>query len=1167
LDLIRVNSCKSVDELNSYFLLKLISQNPFPFNLTKHCFPMPKSFFFLLFTLLILRGEQIIAQNCKDLRYTFNYVACETPGTFSVSYYNVGSAVYTFRLDGVVSTTNTWQNITNGWHELGYSSDSGCFGVDSFIYLRPQPLYLDFQQQPRVTCRDTSGTYKMVVIGGQAPYTFSVNRGATTTNNIVALNNGRHHFKVTDVNGCRNDSINANYSVYFRSDTVSSRTTFVPRTPCDSLGTLTVSVNDQSLMRPLSFSFHGSGKPFTTDSALKLVHYRYDRRLNIRTADGCLYDTYINTNYSLPENASFAFNYTSCGSPAQFSLTPGYGTEGIQVSLDSVFSPTNTWQNVSPGAHRLILTNSNGCKQTWPINLVAKPLEVKAEQANSLACNNSMRLVKLTGQHGRAPYTFKVDNGATTMDSLTYISQGGHNITIKDASGCVSENVYTNIAYRRDSVPTMTTFTLNNGSTTLGTLRLSILDNTVARPLSISLNGRPFTTDSVFTNISSTFHDYVVQSAQGCLYYGRSFVEPKKCDTLRPRYTVNYPLYCNASSATVTITYPPIQGVSFTFRLDGAASATNSWQNITAGTHTLGYSASNGCNWMDTTITLVSSPLQFVAEQQPVTNCADSLFTYKLTPLGGQPPYRFSVNEGTLTSNNIVRLPRGGYSITVIDAVGCRTQNGYLNVFPRLDSVKNRNSFVANGRCGDTIGTVTISVLDSRVTRPFTISLAGRPYTSDTIFRNVNNGYGSLPFTVKSAEGCLYYGSTSYYYPNTLQVFTSDSCANRLGRGAINAFATGGTPPYRFSWNNGSINQRIENVPIGIYTVFVFDRNDCPATKEQTLTTCVWAGDTDTSGVVNASDLLNIGLAFGQTGQQRLYCETDTIFGGFCSNWGPFNAPFWSKQTPSSVNYKHIDATGNGVINHADTLVVIKNWSKTRTLRGDNPVSLRGAAPPILVQTGRIAEGQWAAFPIILGDAANTAKDVYGLAFSINYDPSVIDAASVYLSFGQNWLGNGDNVLRIFKNFNGTIEAAISRTNQQNGSGIGQIATLNFKTKAGMSGRNLVFSVDNQQVINKDAQPVPTTGQTTSTTVLTSTAEPDWAHQIAVYPNPTMGKVIVESQNLDVKSVEVFDISGKSLFKTENIEKNTPLSIEHAGTYFLKIQTENGVAMRKLVRL
>jgi hypothetical protein len=545
---------------------------------------MKKICLFLLFTLPILRGGQVIAQICKDLRYTFNYTACDTTtGTFSVSYYNVGSAVYTFRLDGVVSTTNTWQNVRNGWHELGYSSDTGCFGVDSFIYLRPKVLYLDLQQQPRLTCRDTSGIYKMIVIGGQAPYTFSVDRGTPTTNDIVALKNGIHNFRITDARGCRNDSINANYTVTFRNDTVSSQSTFVPNTPCDSIGTLTVSVSDQSLKRPLSFSFYGSNTPFVTDSVLRRVDFRYDRRLSIRTADGCLYDTYVNTNLIPLGNVRYSVNYTSCGTAAPLSITTT--TAGTKFSLDSVFSATNTWQNVLPGTHKLTLTSSSGCIRPQILNLVAKPLELTAEPDRSLACSNSMRLVKIKGLNGRAPYSFKVDNGTTTTDSLVYISQGGRYITIKDASGCVSENVYTNIVYRRDSVPTMTTFTLNNGSTTLGTLGLSILDPTIARPLSISLNGRPFTMDSVFTNISATFHDYVVQSAQGCLYYGRSFVEPKKCDTLRPLYTVNYPLYCNATAATVTVTYQPIQGVAFTFRLDGVPSATNSWQNVTAGTY------------------------------------------------------------------------------------------------------------------------------------------------------------------------------------------------------------------------------------------------------------------------------------------------------------------------------------------------------------------------------------------------------------------------------------------------------------------------------------------------------------------------------------------------------------------------------------------------------
>jgi hypothetical protein len=646
----------------------------------------------------------------------------------------------------------------------------------------------------------------------------------------------------------------------------------------------------------------------------------------------------------------------------------------------------------------------------------------------------------------------------------------------------------------------------------------------------------------------------------------------QNCESLRPLYSVNYPSFCNAP-ATVTVTYPPIVGVTYTFRLDGVASATNTWQNVANGRHTIGYTGSNGCNKADTAIVLNSSILQLIAEQQPVTNCLDTVFSYKFTAIGGQPPYQFltSGRNGYTSTSNTPVLSSGVYSVTITDAMGCRNENGYLNVVPRRDSVRANVTLTPNSPC-DTLGTLTISVIDPNIPRPFTISLNGGAFTSDTVFRNVSSS-GLISYVVRSPQGCLYY-CLPWIAGRAIQpqVILSASCANRFGNGgSIGVSIYGGAAPFSVRWADATLDNIFvrKDVQVGNYTVIVSDANGCRVTASTTVTTCVWAGDTDESGVVNATDLLNIGLAFGERGTARRFCAIDSSVngGGYCTDWLGQTAPTWTKYTPSDVNYKHIDANGNGVINHNDTLAITKNWSKTRTLRNDNSVVLRGAAPPIFVQTGRIVEGQWAALPIILGDVANTAKDVYGLSFSINYDPSVIDASSVYLSFGQNWLGSGDNVLRVFKNFNGTIEAAISRTNQQNGSGNGQIATLNFKTKAGISNRFLSFSVDNQQVINKDAQTVPTVGKTTIATVLTATSEPDWANQIAVYPNPTTGKVIVESQHLDVKSVEVFDILGKSLFKTHNTEKNDPLSIKHAGTYFLKIQTENGVLMRKLVRL
>jgi hypothetical protein len=639
-------------------------------------------------------------------------------------------------------------------------------------------------------------------------------------------------------------------------------------------------------------------------------------------------------------------------------------------------------------------------------------------------------------------------------------------------------------------------------------------------------------------------------------------VSAQTCDSVR--FTINL-----STCGVATLSYVNSGSIAYTFSLDNVVSATNTWQNITQGNHILTYAGSNGCVSVRNNVWLYPN-IGITLEQQPLRTCADTIYSFKIKVLGGQAPFTFKVDNGQQTTDSIAFLREGGHYISLIDGLGCRIDSMYIYAWYGLDSASAITTFAPNSTC-DTLGTLKIAVNNPRIQRPFTISLNGSPFTSDTVFRNTLGL--PMPFIVKSAQGCLYQGYVRSYYLPLPQLQLSGSfdspCANRLGRGAITAYASSSNvASFSYLWSNGNTTKTITDVPIGTYSLTVTNNTDgCTVVGSTTLTTCVWAGDTDTSGVVNAADLLNIGLAFSEIGAARPYCSQDTA-NRRCTAWGPNDFSFWSKQTATGVNFKHIDADGNGIINHKDTLAITANWQKTRNVRGNgNPLEVRGAAPPIFVQTGRVVEGQWASFPIMLGDVANAANGIYGLAFSINYDASVIDASTVYLTYNQNWLGSGDNVVRISKNFNGSIEAAVSRINQQNASGNGQIATLNFKMKAGTMGRNLAFSIDNQQVINKDAQVIPVVPTPTSTTVLTGTAEPDWARQIEVFPNPTTGNVNIEGQNLDIKSVEVFDISGKSLFKSENIGKGGPLSIEHAGTYFLKISTEKGVIMRKVVRL
>ena len=83
-------------------------------------------------------------------------------------------------------------------------------------------------------------------------------------------------------------------------------------------------------------------------------------------------------------------------------------------------------------------------------------------------------------------------------------------------------------------------------------------------------------------------------------------------------------------------------------------------------------------------------------------------------------------------------------------------------------------------------------------------------------------------------------------------------------------------------------------------------------------------------------------------------------------------------------------------------------------------------------------------------------------------------------------------------------------------------------------------------------------------------AESFLASHFSMYPNPASNIVtITNSENIFVTEIAVYDVAGK-LIKTENYNNKTEiqLNVEHlaSGTYMLHLQTNEGTAVKKLVK-
>lgn len=69
-----------------------------------------------------------------------------------------------------------------------------------------------------------------------------------------------------------------------------------------------------------------------------------------------------------------------------------------------------------------------------------------------------------------------------------------------------------------------------------------------------------------------------------------------------------------------------------------------------------------------------------------------------------------------------------------------------------------------------------------------------------------------------------------------------------------------------------------------------------------------------------------------------------------------------------------------------------------------------------------------------------------------------------------------------------------------------------------------------------------------------------------IYPNPTYGKVVIDIKN--IKSIEIININGQTIYRSINKNLNTEvdISMKPAGMYFIKVITDKKTITRKLIK-
>jgi len=358
--------------------------------------------------------------------------------------------------------------------------------------------------------------------------------------------------------------------------------------------------------------------------------------------------------------------------------------------------------------------------------------------------------------------------------------------------------------------------------------------------------------------------------------------------------------------------------------------------------------------------------------------------------------------------------------------------------------------------------------------------------------------------------------------------------------------------------------------PIQTVTICINDNSNCCDSTTYLTPDCnignlVWPGDANADNLVNNFDLLHLGVGYGSEGQPRMVQGIE---------WTGLEALDWVKVFLSNLNCKHADCNGDGIINAGDMGAIFLNYGESHD--SVSPSILIGGIEtdaPLYVdlpEANLLLTGLPFTAPIILGTESLPVQNAYGIAFTLRFDPLIIDPASVDIQYDPSWLGvQGVNLLTFNHSpaSDGIIDVALVRTDGNNVSGFGEVAGFIGIIDNIAGKEQITIEITDVKAISENEKLIPLHRQAEVVDLVTGTNEQQQC-TIKVYPNPAGQYVIISHPDgLVIESIQLKDVNGKSL-KTENpLINQLDISDLPAGVYTLSIRAGETNFVNRIVKL
>ncbi|TAE60859.1 MAG: PKD domain-containing protein, partial [Bacteroidetes bacterium] len=525
-------------------------------------------------------------------------------------------------------------------------------------------------------------------------------------------------------------------------------------------------------------------------------------------------------------------NPTCFGSnDGEITVSASGGTPTYQYSLNGgPFLQVNTFSNLQPGSYTLVVKDAQGCTSSGPPVVISNPVapvQVLVDTVINTDCANQLGLISVIAIGGTPGYTFAID-GVNFGSSGIFgnLLPGNYLITVRDNAGCtdiVSTEILiiANPFAQIDSIQDVSCFGGADG-------QIHISGFSGVQPYQFSLNGAPYTTDTVFTGLTAGFYVISMLDALGCRFdLAANLAQP---DSLFGFLGAITEPSCNGFSNGSAVLLGGGGVGPYTYSINfGPFGTSNVFNNLASGNYIITLKDAQGCQADFPFQVGEPAPVNLLAVAEDVRCFGESNGSISLNGSGGTPGYRFSLDGSPyLSVSQFDNLPAGIYTVMMQDSLNCLAISSVQIGQPTaldLDLVSVSDALCFGGASG------TITVAASGGTAPYQYSFDNQNYFPGSTLTGVSAG--TYPVRVQDFRGCLAEVNATLGEPEEMngEVIVRPVTCFGDSNGFASVTVVAGTEPYSYLWTNGSTQFSASNLAPGNHVVLVTDANGCQISR------------------------------------------------------------------------------------------------------------------------------------------------------------------------------------------------------------------------------------------------------------------------------------------------------------------------------------------------